>query len=132
MGLVISHHLQAVLDGAKKMIGALQVGAGIGADPATFGKRCKHRQGFAAAQLRMASAGDELLGLHEKLDLADTAAAELDVVAFDRDVLVAAIGVDLALERLNVGNRGKVEVFPPDEGRELLKDRLTSRDVAGA
>ena len=67
----------------------------------------------------MAAAGDELLGLHEELDLADAAAAELDVVAFDRDVGVAAIGVDLALERLDVGDRGEVEILPPDEGRKL-------------
>ncbi len=132
MSLVIGYHLQAVLDGAKKMIGGLQVGAGIGADPAAFGERCQHRQRFAAAQFGMPSAGNELLGLHEKLDLADAAAAELDVVAFDRDVLVAPIGVDLALERFDVGHRGVVEILPPDEGRELLKDRFTGRDVAGA
>ena len=39
----------------------------------------------AAAQLRLAAAGDQLLRLHEELDLADAAAAELDVVAGDRD-----------------------------------------------
>src|SRR5438128_8360559 len=80
----------------------------------------------------MPAAGDELLGLHEKLDLADAAAAELDVVAFDRDVLVAAVGVDLPLQRLDVGDGGIVEILPPDEGRELLKDRFARSDVAGA
>ena len=38
------------------------------------------------AQLRLAPAGDQLLRLHEELDLADAAAAELDVVAGDGDV----------------------------------------------
>ena len=87
---------------------------------------------LAAAQLRMAAAGDELLGLHEELDLADAAAAELDVVALDRDVLVAAIGVDLPLHRLDVGDRGEVEILAPDERRQLAQDRLAGRDVAGA
>ena len=36
-------------------------------------------------RVRPAAAGDELLGLHEELDLADAAAPELDVVAGDRD-----------------------------------------------
>ena len=44
----------------------------------------------AHAEFRMAAAGNQLLGLDEKLDLADAAAAELDVVAFDRDVAVPA------------------------------------------
>ena len=124
MGLVVGHHLQAVLDGAQETVGGVEIGAGIGADPAAFGERREHRQRLAAAQFGMPAAGDELLGLHEELDLADAAAAELDVVAFDRDVLVAAIGMDLALERLDVGDRGVVEILPPDEGRELLQGSL--------
>ena len=70
---------------------------------------------------RVAAAGDELLGLHEELDLADAAAAELDVVAGDRDLAVAAIGVDLPLDRVDVGDRGEVEIFAPDEGREFVR-----------
>ena len=46
-------------------------------------------------RLGVASAGDELLGLNEKFDLADAAAAELDVVPLDRDFAVTAVGVDL-------------------------------------
>ena len=70
-----------------------------------------------AAQLGMPAAGDELLGLDEELDLADAAAAELDIVAVDRDLLVAAMGMDLALHRVDVGDRGEIEVLAPDEGR---------------
>ena len=117
MGLVVGDHLQAVLDRAQKQIGGFEVGAGVGADPAALGERGQRRQRLAAAQFGMPAAGDELLGLHEELDLADAAAAELDVVAFDRDVLVAAIGVDLPLHRLDVGDRGEVEILAPDEGR---------------
>ena len=105
----------------RNTIGGVEFGARIGADPAALGERGERRQRLAAAQLGMPAAGDELLGLHEELDLADAAAAELDVVALDRDVLMAAIGVDLALQRLDVGDRGVVEIFPPDEGRELRR-----------
>ena len=76
---------------------------------------------LAAAQFRMPAAGDQLLGLHEELDLADAAAAELDVVALDRDLAVAAIGVDLPLHRVHVGDRGEVEILAPDEGREFAR-----------
>ena len=69
----------------------------------------------------MPPAGDELLGLGEELDLADAAAAELDVVALDRDLVVTAIGVDLPLHRVDVGDRGEIEIFAPDEGRELAR-----------
>ncbi len=69
----------------------------------------------------MPATGDELLGLHEELDLADAAAAELDVVALDRDVGMTTIGVDLALQRLDLGDGGEVEILPPDEGRELCE-----------
>ena len=124
VGLVVGHHLQPVLDGAQKPIGGVEIGAGVGADPAALGERRERRQRLAAAQFGMPAAGDELLGLHEELDLADAAAAELDVVALDRDVLMAAIGVDLALDRLDVGDRGVVEIFPPDERRELLQGSL--------
>ena len=107
VGLLVGHHLQAVLDRAQEPIGRVEIGAGIGADPAALGERRKRRQRLAAAQLGMPAAGDELLGLHEELDLADAAAAELDVVALDRDLVVAAIGVDLALHRVDVGDRAR-------------------------
>ena len=80
----------------------------------------------------MPAAGDELLGLDEELDLADAAAAELDVVALDRDLVVTAIGMDLPLHRVDVGDRGKVEILAPDERREPREQRLAGRDVAGA
>ena len=132
VGLIVGHHLQPVLDGAQEPVGGVEIGAGLGADPAALGERRQRRQRLAAAQLGMPAAGDELLGLHEELDLADAAAAELDVVALDRDLVVAAVGVDLALQRLDVGDRRVVEIFPPDEGRELLQDRFAGLDVAGA
>src|SRR5205807_8993885 len=87
---------------------------------------------LAAAQLRMPPAGDQLLGLHEELDLANAAAPELDVVALDRDRAMAAEGVHLALHRVHVGDRRIVEMLAPDERRERAQRRLAGRAVAGA
>jgi len=57
-----------------------------------------------------------LLCLREELHLTDAAAAELDVVAFHRDLAVPAIGIDLALHGVDVGDRGKIEILAPHEG----------------
>ena len=70
--------------------------------------------------------------LREKLDLADTAAAELDVMTLDGDFAVPAVGVDLLLHRVDIGDRGIIEIFAPDEGRELAKKRLAGRAIARA
>ncbi len=83
------------------------------------------------AQLRRPAARDQLLRLHEKFDLADAAAPELDVVALDRDLAMTAKGVDLPLHRLNVGDGGMVEIAPPDERGELAKETFAGGDVAG-
>ena len=72
-------------------------------------------------QLRMAAAGNQLLGLREELDLADAAAAELDVVAFDRDLALAAIGLHLPLHVVDVGDRREIEMLAPDERRKLRR-----------
>src|SRR5262249_60375658 len=99
-------------------------------NPAACGKRREHREGLAPAQLGMATAGDELLGLHEKLDLADAATAELDVVAFDGDLVVAAIGVHLPLHGVHVSDRRVIEVLAPDGREELLEQSFAQGTVA--
>ena len=72
----------------------------------------------------MPAARDQLLGLHEEFDIANAAAPELDVVAFDRDRAVALELMHAPLHRVDVGDRGIVEIFPPDEGRELAQELL--------
>ena len=57
--------------------------------------------------------------------------SELDVMAFDGDFGVTAHGMDLPLHRMNVGDRSIVEIFAPDEGREIVEKPLPEREVAG-
>ena len=92
----------------------------------------EHVERARAAHPRPAAAENELLRLDEELDLADAAAAELDVVARHDHPLVAAHGVDLALHRVDVGDRGVVEILAPDEGREVGEEapRRESRSPA--
>ena len=80
----------------------------------------------------MPAAGDQLLGLGEELDFADAAAADLDVVAFDRDLALAAIGLHLPLHVMDVGKRCEIQMLAPDEGRDLRNQRLAGLGIAGA
>src|SRR5436853_3859817 len=95
VGLFVGDHLQPVLDRAQESVGRGQLVARFRVDPAALGESGKRRQRLALAQLRVPSAGDELLSLDEEFDLANAAAAELDIMSLDRNLAVAAIGVDL-------------------------------------
>ena len=78
----------------------------------------------------MAPAQDQLLGLGEEFDLADAAAAQLDVVARDRDLAMAAMGMDLALDGMDVLDGGEIQIAPPDEGldgRQEVARRFADR-----
>ena len=104
--LRVVEHLQAVLDAAQKGVGGGEVVGGVAADEALQPQAPQHRHGARTAQHRPLAAEDQLLGLHEELDVADAAAAELDVVAADGDLAAALGRVDLALHRVNVSDGG--------------------------
>ena len=78
--------------------------------------QCPHGlAGAALAQFGIAAAGDQLLRLDEKFNVSDAAAADLDVVPFDGDGVVAAVAVDLALDGVHVFDRREIQVTAPDE-----------------
>ena len=124
MGLLVGDHLQAMLDPAQEFVGRGQFVARLEGDPVAGGEHIQRLQRRPHPQFRMAAAGDQLLGLGEELDLADAAAADLDVVAFDRDLALAAIGLHLPLHVVDVGKRGEVEMLAPDERRDFGEQRL--------
>ena len=132
MGLLVRDHLQPVLDLAQKLIGCGQFLARLKRDPVAGRQNLQRVQRRAHPQFRMTAAGNQLLGLREKLDLADAAAADLDVMAFDRDLALAAIGLHLPLHVVDVGQRGKIQMLAPDERREFGDQRLARFGVAGA
>ena len=98
--------------------------------PAAARRRSASQVG-ADPQLAQPAAPDQLLGLREELDFADAAAAGLDVVALDRDSPAAAVRVDLALDRVDVLDRRKIEVFAPDKRLQLAQKALPGDAVAG-
>ena len=132
MGLLVRDHLQPVLDLAQKLVGFGQFLARLKRDPVAGRENLQRVQRGAHPQLRMTAAGNQLLCLREKLDLADAAAADLDVMALDRDLALAAIGLHLPLHVMDVGQCRKIQMLAPDERREFGDQRLARFGVAGA
>ena len=130
--LLVGLHLQAVLDPAQEPISRNELVARGGIDPAAGGEDGKRSDGRAPAQLAVTASGDQLLCLHEKFDLADAATAELDVMSFDGDLAMTAVGVDLLLHRVDVGDRRVVEILAPDERGEVADELFASGEIAGA
>ena len=85
LGLLVVDHLQAMLDAAQERIGVGQIVDRLGADPMLDVQLPEHVERSRAAHRRPPAAENQLLRLDEEFDLADAAAAELDVVAGDRD-----------------------------------------------
>ena len=131
VGLLVVQHLDAVLDAAQEPIGLRQKIASRFVEPTLNHQRIQHGQRLPAAQIDIAAAGDELLRLHEELDLADAATAQLDVVAGDGDLAMPLVGVNLPLDRMDVADGGVIQILAPDIGLELGQKVLAGRDVAG-
>jgi len=78
----------------------------------------------------VAATGDQLLCLHEELDFANAAASELDVVTGNRDLPMAADGMDLALHRMDIVDGGEVEILAPDVRRQHFQEACARLPVA--
>src|SRR5690348_3232386 len=76
--LLVGDHLQPVFHRAQEAISRGEIVARLAVDPAALRQHRQHVERLSTAQLGMASAGDELLGLDEELDLANATAPELD------------------------------------------------------
>ena len=95
------------------------------------GKGPKRVAGRARTQRRIAAAPDQLLRLRVQLDLANAAAASLDVIARDLDLAAAGLGGDLPLDRLDILNGCNIEILAPDEGPQPLHHVDAHRPIAG-
>ena len=115
MGLRVLDHLQPVLDATQETVVVDQrVGRGL-IDLADGDEPAQRRAGRADPQFAQSAAPDQLLRLREELDLANAAAAGLDVVPLDRDSAAALVRLDLALDRMDVLDRREIEVLAPNE-----------------
>ena len=131
MGLRVVGHLQPVLDAAQKAVVVDQRVGGGGVDAPGRGQRAQRRAGRADPQRPHPAAPDQLLRLGEELDLADAAAAGLDVVPLDRDLAAALVRLDLPLDRMDVLDRREIEVPAPDKGLQLGEELPRRDQVAG-
>ena len=52
-------------------------------------------------------------------------------MAGNGNLAMAAMIVDLALDRMDVGDGREIEIFPPDIGRQLREEGIARRLVAG-
>ena len=129
LGLLVRHHLQPVLDGAQKDIGPRQIAQRIARNPAIRNQCLQHFERATPPQPRASAAKHQLLRLHEELDLANTAPPQFDIMARYRNRIMAAHRMDLPLHRVNIGNRREVEIFAPDEGREIGEKTLAHRQI---
>ncbi len=117
--LLVGNHLQPVLDPAQELVAVGEVVAHLRLDPRARDELVEGAERFRLAQVGLAAARDQLLRLREKLDLANAAAADLDVVAGDADGAEPLEGMDLALHGVNVGDSCEVEILAPYERRQL-------------
>src|SRR5271167_1792771 len=104
-----------MFDTTQERIGPSEIVDRFLADPLVGAQSLQHVEGARSAHLRAASAKNKLLRLDEELDLADAAAPKFDIVAGHDDLFVAAHGMDLALHRVDVGDRRIIEILTPDE-----------------
>src|SRR5205823_4750790 len=99
-------------------------------DPVARRQRIQRFERWPYAQFRMPAAGNQLLGLCEKLDFADAAASDLDVVAFDCDFALATKDLHLPFHVVDVAKRREIQVLAPDERRELRNHGLPCPEVS--
>ena len=132
MGLLVGHHLQSMLDCPQEVVSGRKFIAGLFIDPAVGRQRRQRDDRAAVAQFRVPPAGDQLLGLDKEFDFANATSSKFYVVALDGDFAMTSIGMDLSLHFMDIRDRGVVEIFAPDERREIAEKLFAGCDVAGA
>ena len=130
VGLLVADHLGPMFERAELSIGVSEDVGVLRLDVAEVREGAEGLQSAARPQRRLAPAQDELLGLDEEFDLADPAAPKLEIGARRGQPIVHLVGVDLPLDRMDVGDSGKVQIAPPDEGLEVGEESLSQRFVA--
>ena len=131
MSLLVGDHLEAMLDPPQEPVGLDQLVRDLRLQPARPDQSAQRIAGRRHADVRDPAAQDQLLGLDEKLDLADAAAPDLDVVARHPDRAVAAVGVDLALDRVDVTDRRVIQETAPEERLEVGEEGGPRDPIAG-
>ena len=128
VGLLTLGHLQAVLDVAQEDIGRGKVALDVGLNEAVRPELLQRGQRMPGPQRRLVAAVQQQEYLREQLDLADAAAAFLDVAVQVAVARVFPIGARLVAPKLLDG--GMVQILAVDERRHQLHELLAQRPVA--
>ena len=132
VGLQLVEQLQPVLDGAQMHERVREGAPELGRQVAALGEPEQRLERVALAQPGVVAAVEELQRLHDELDLADAAAAELDVAG--APVTVAAPGqlpIDLALHAANRRHHAFVEPLAIDDPARQVHELRADPLVAG-
>ncbi len=73
------------------------------------------------AQLRIASGCNQLLGLDKELDLTNATSPQFHIMPFQGDHIMAPKGMDLPFHGMDIGDSRIIQIFAPDEGRNLTQ-----------
>ena len=130
MCLLVRHHLNAVFNCAQKEIRSLQRSSDRRRDPSLCHQNRQRIERARRAQFAPPPARNQLLSLNEKLDLANPASAQLDVVARNADYPKTLMSMNLALHRVHIGDGCKIEILAPDERCQLSEQRIPRNDIS--
>ena len=122
MRLLIVAHLQPMLDHAQPLIRHRQRIAHLRRAQLILGQHRERGQRALHPQLGNPPTPDQLLRLHEKLDLTNPAHASFDIMARKLNHL-AAFHIHLPLDRMNIRNRREIERLAPDKRHQLAHIR---------
>ncbi len=115
--LRIAEHLQAVLDAAQEQIGGFELLRDPRRQQLPAGQLRQHGEQRLGLHAPVLPAAYQLEGLHDELDFADAARAELDVIG---EIAARDFLFDERLHLAQTFEHAEVEVTPVDEGTHAL------------
>jgi hypothetical protein len=113
MRLRVVEILQTMLGAAQKIIRGGQLGNRRGGQHVARGEQLQHNQGRLRLQGQIAAAANQLEHLGEKLDFADAARAELDVVGH---VFFRHFAANLRMQFAHRVDRAEIQILAKHEG----------------